>query len=62
MQMPLRIPSAIPISRINLTVDLVIVLGDNRRMNTIKDLLSAAAIALVMFGPLFYYFLFMMKP
>lgn len=31
-------------------------------MNTIKDLLSAAAIALVMFGPFFYYILFVMKP
>ena len=31
-------------------------------MNFVKDLFQAAVVALVMFGPLFYYVLFSMKP
>jgi len=31
-------------------------------MNFIKELLQATIIALTMFGPFFYYFIFMMKP
>ena len=31
-------------------------------LKMIQDLLQAAVIAVLMFGPLFYYFLFTMKP
>jgi len=34
----------------------------NTIMKFIKDLLQATILAALFFGPLFYYFLFMMKP
>jgi hypothetical protein len=52
-------------------VDLYVDLGDNRGIASkqgnemksfLKDLAQATVMAVLAFGPLFYYFLFVMKP